>query len=187
MERPRPERSACASCGGNPGRACCPDRRTPIGTDFSDANDQPSARDVARQWPGIRATEALTAKETIVSRIRVQLLISGAVGRNTIFSELGGHQLVATRVVGRLLTELSLELPVRTLFDKSALSDLAAHIDGMQLEAENPAGSECSPVSACNNAAVQPSLVEPSSRSARLAPSSFGDHQARTYMIGPHT
>jgi|GEM_PF-3552181 len=112
----------------------------PIGTDFADANDQPSARDAASLSPGARATEALTATETTVSRIWAELLRTGAVGRNANFFELGGHSLLAARVVSRLRSELSLELPVRTLFDKPVLSDLAAHIDGMRREFETVAG-----------------------------------------------
>ncbi|ODN72163.1 condensation domain-containing protein [Methylobrevis pamukkalensis] len=48
------------------------------------------------------------------------------------FFDLGGHSLLAARVVSRLRRDLVIDLPVKTLFDRPVLADLAAHIDSLR-------------------------------------------------------
>jgi acyl carrier protein len=48
------------------------------------------------------------------------------------FFELGGHSLLAARVIGRVRRELAIELPVKSLFERPVLADLAAYIDALR-------------------------------------------------------
>lgn len=55
------------------------------------------------------------------------------------FFALGGHSLLAARVVSRVRRELAMDLPVRSLFDRPVLADLAAYIDALRVAAAGPA------------------------------------------------
>jgi amino acid adenylation domain-containing protein len=57
-----------------------------------------------------------------------ELLQIERVGRGDSFFELGGHSLSAMQLMARISARLSVEVPVRSLFDRPRLQDLAAEI-----------------------------------------------------------
>ena len=77
-----------------------------------------------------------TPIEETVAGIWQELLGLQRVGVHDNFFALGGHSLLAVRVIARLRTTISVELPVRALFDSPTLGRLAeqvqraAHVDG---------------------------------------------------------
>jgi hypothetical protein len=70
-----------------------------------------------------------TDTEKILANAWAEVLKRPEPGAGDNFFELGGHSLLAARVVSRIRRELRMELPVRSLFDRPVLSDLAAYID----------------------------------------------------------
>lgn len=55
------------------------------------------------------------------------------IGIHDNFFELGGHSLLATRVNSRLREAFQMDIPLRTLFEKSTVSSLAQRISTMQM------------------------------------------------------
>ncbi|HEY2739038.1 MAG TPA: condensation domain-containing protein, partial [Thermoanaerobaculia bacterium] len=70
-----------------------------------------------------------TAVEEILAGIWSELLGVPAVGRSDGFFDLGGHSLQGTRLMTRVRDTFGVDLPVRALFEKPALCDLAAEIE----------------------------------------------------------
>ncbi len=66
--------------------------------------------------------------ETALAELWAELLGVERVGRHDHFFALGGHSLVAVRLLSRLAQALGIELPLRTLFAKPVLADLAASL-----------------------------------------------------------
>ncbi|MCK1602688.1 non-ribosomal peptide synthetase, partial [Bradyrhizobium sp. 166] len=66
--------------------------------------------------------------ETALAELWAELLGVARVGRHDHFFELGGHSLFAVRLLSRLAQALGIELPLRTLFARPVLADLAASI-----------------------------------------------------------
>jgi amino acid adenylation domain-containing protein len=78
-----------------------------------------------------------TPTERLVAGLWSDLLGVAEPGADDDFFELGGHSLLATRLASRLREALAVEIPVRTIFERSLLSELSAWLD----EAA-PAGDE---------------------------------------------
>ncbi|HVT17886.1 MAG TPA: non-ribosomal peptide synthase/polyketide synthase [Thermoanaerobaculia bacterium] len=70
-----------------------------------------------------------TPGEQMLAAIWEEVLAAGPVGREDDFFALGGHSLMATRVISRVREAFAVELPLRTLFECSTISSLAAAIE----------------------------------------------------------
>jgi acyl carrier protein len=69
-----------------------------------------------------------TLVEDTLAKIWLDVLKLDKVGIHDNFFELGGHSLLATQVVSRVRDAFQMELPLRTLFDKRTVCDLAKEI-----------------------------------------------------------
>jgi len=79
---------------------------------------------------GVREYSAPSGEtEAAVAAIWQELLGVERVGRHDDFFELGGHSLLATQTVTRLRRALSVELPIKLLFDSPTVQALASRID----------------------------------------------------------
>jgi amino acid adenylation domain-containing protein len=76
--------------------------------------------------PERRPVPPRTATEAAVAAAWCEVLGLAEVGVEDDFFALGGHSFAATRVVGRLRRELHREVPLRLLFERPRLADLAA-------------------------------------------------------------
>jgi amino acid adenylation domain-containing protein len=73
-----------------------------------------------------------TPIEEAVAAIWCELLRLDRVGVHDNFFELGGHSLLATRVIARLREVLEVELPLRALFQRPTIAELAVRISEQQ-------------------------------------------------------
>ncbi|WP_426387727.1 non-ribosomal peptide synthase/polyketide synthase [Sphingobium sp. R-21] len=76
-----------------------------------------------------------TPVEELVAGIWGEVLRQDRVGALDSFFEQGGHSLLATRVIALLRERLSIEAPLRLLFDAPVLEDFARQLEKNQLEA----------------------------------------------------
>src|SRR5262249_10345560 len=67
--------------------------------------------------------------EVQVAGIWADLLGRDRVGAEENFFEVGGHSLLAARLVGRIASKLDVELPLRTVFEQPTVRRLARRID----------------------------------------------------------
>jgi nonribosomal peptide synthetase DhbF len=72
------------------------------------------------------------AVEQTLARLWEQVLGVPRVGRLDEFYDLGGHSLMATKLVNRVRSVMKVELPVRDLFETSTLADLARRVAVLQ-------------------------------------------------------
>jgi amino acid adenylation domain-containing protein len=81
-----------------------------------------------------------TPTEEVLAGVWAEMLGRERVGAEESFFDLGGHSLLATRVAARVRQAFGVELPLRAIFERSVLSDLAAEID--RLRGSGAAGAE---------------------------------------------
>ncbi|MCD2155393.1 non-ribosomal peptide synthase/polyketide synthase, partial [Rhodococcus cerastii] len=74
----------------------------------------------------------VTKTEELIGRIFGDVLAVDQVSITDDFFDIGGNSLSATRVMGRVGTELSVTLPVRVLFDARTVAALAVAVDATQ-------------------------------------------------------
>jgi acyl-coenzyme A synthetase/AMP-(fatty) acid ligase/acyl carrier protein len=80
------------------------------------------------------AREPSTVSERIVAAIWSELLGAPAPGIRENFFDLGGHSLVAARMAARLQEAFGVDVPLRTIFERPTIADLAAFIDHAALD-----------------------------------------------------
>ncbi|MGY5035980.1 non-ribosomal peptide synthetase [Streptomyces sp. 900116325] len=82
---------------------------------------------------GVTAGRApATETERLIAGVWSEVLGRPGIGTDDDFFALGGHSLMALRVVGRLKKHLGLPVPVKDVYKHPQLSDLAAYVDGLR-------------------------------------------------------
>jgi hypothetical protein len=77
--------------------------------------------------------------EKVMVGVWSDLLAYEPVGIEDNFFNLGGHSILVTQLVGRLRSLLPVDLPLRIIFDKPTIAELADHMMG---QGDNPAEIE---------------------------------------------
>jgi acyl-CoA synthetase (AMP-forming)/AMP-acid ligase II/acyl carrier protein len=75
-----------------------------------------------------------TPTEEMIAEIWAEVLKLDKVGIHDNFFELGGHSLLATQVISRLRDAFQLELPVRVLFERPTIEELALTVEEAIIE-----------------------------------------------------
>ncbi len=101
--------------------------------------------DVARLPPVEGAAngheEPATEVERLLARLWCEVLEQPRVGRQDHFFALGGHSLRVTQLIARLERDLDLSLPLRTVFERPRLADLAIALEDLLLVTEEAGSS----------------------------------------------
>jgi non-ribosomal peptide synthetase component F/acyl carrier protein len=72
-----------------------------------------------------------TPTEETLASMWAEVLGLARVGVHDSFFELGGHSLLATQVTSRIRTAFNLEIPLRNLFERPTIAELAQEIDAL--------------------------------------------------------
>ena len=87
------------------------------------------------------------AHEMVVAALVAELLELPAVGLLDNFILLGGHSLLAAQLMVRIEERFGVELPLRTVFDRPTVAEIAAEVRHLQTgTAEAPAASDGAPL-----------------------------------------
>jgi amino acid adenylation domain-containing protein len=98
--------------------------------------------DQARPELGAAFVAPSTQHEEQVAHIWADLLQLEQIGVNDNFFDLGGHSLLATQLIARLHSTFTVDIPLRTVFEKPTVAELAvfiqeADIDGSAYQQQN--------------------------------------------------
>jgi len=88
-----------------------------------------------------------TPTEELLCGIWAEVLKVSRIGVNDNFFELGGHSLLATQVVSRVLATLSVQLPLRALFEAPTIAGIAKHVEALRGDESISGASSIIPVS----------------------------------------
>jgi acyl carrier protein len=83
-----------------------------------------------------------TRTEQVLADIWQEVLGVERVGLLDNFFELGGHSLLATRVVAKVRHELSVNMPLRSVFEFTSLEEMAAFISTVKRMEEKDTESD---------------------------------------------
>jgi amino acid adenylation domain-containing protein len=80
------------------------------------------------------STPPRTETERRIAAIWNEVLEQPSFGREDSFFAIGGHSLLAARVVARIRTAFSIELPLRAVFEAPTIAAIGDHIDGLRAQ-----------------------------------------------------
>lgn len=89
-----------------------------------------------REGPADRTVPPTSETEKRLAEIWEEVLKLDRVGITDGFFELGGHSLLAVRVISRIEGVLNVRVPIRILFDRPTIAELASFIDAAATEEE---------------------------------------------------
>ena len=88
-----------------------------------------------------------TPVEEMIAEIWAEVLKLDTVGVHDNFFDLGGHSLLATQATSRICQALKVEVPLRALFERPTVAELAKRIEEAAREDETPSTPPLVPVS----------------------------------------
>jgi amino acid adenylation domain-containing protein len=107
----------------------------------------------ASPYPDYVFVQSRNEVEELVAQVWREVLKRDQIGVCDNFFELGGHSLLATRVVARLRSNFSIDLPLRKLFELPTVAGLAQYVNELL---HNQSGTIMPPIVAVPRAAVMP-------------------------------
>ena len=99
--------------------------------------------------------EPRTATECTIAGIWAEVLKRDRVGADDNFLELGGHSLMAIRILGRLSKAFAVRLPLRVLFEAPTVAALAAQVDALMATPAAPAARPAATLGAVDRSAYR--------------------------------
>ncbi|MDJ0706011.1 MAG: phosphopantetheine-binding protein, partial [Leptolyngbyaceae cyanobacterium MO_188.B28] len=119
-----------------------PDYMTPVGLVLLEAlpltpNGKIDRRALpAPDWSSVVQADAFVAPrnpvEEQLAEIWMEVLRIAKVGIHDNFFELGGHSLLATQIMSRVSKTLSIDIPLRTIFELPTIAALAARVENVR-------------------------------------------------------